>query len=328
MKLKLNRRAVIAAAGGLSASSIFPGWAQSWPDRPLKLILGYTTGGATDATARLIGRPLEQRLKQPVVVDYKPGAGASIAAELVAKSVPDGYTIGLTDTGPLSIMPHLRKVSYDPLADFTPLSYVCTTGLVVLVHPSVDAKNIQELIALVKSNPGKFNYASSGVGSVHHLAGELFKSRAGAFMVHIPYRGAGPALTDLVGGQITIMFATIGPALPMIAAGKARALGVTSSQRSSALPDVQTVAEQGLKDYEAVLRFMMVGPARLPAATTSRLQTELRQIVTDPAVVRDLEKLGNDEINPRTPADVVALMRNDLAKWGTVIRNSKISLES
>jgi len=185
----MKKRNTLKLIGGLLAALFAPVLrAQTWPDRPIKLVLGYTTGGASDATARILNRPLEQKLKQSVVVDYKPGAGASVGAEFVARSNPDGYTIGLTDTGPLCIMPNLRKVSYDPLTDFTPLSYVCSTGLVLLVNPSVNAKNIPELVALLKSKPGQYSYASSGVGSVHHLAGELFKARTGTFVVHIPYR--------------------------------------------------------------------------------------------------------------------------------------------
>ncbi|MBJ7379244.1 MAG: tripartite tricarboxylate transporter substrate binding protein [Polynucleobacter sp.] len=325
----MKKRNTLKLIGGLLAALFAPVLrAQTWPDRPIKLVLGYTTGGASDATARILNRPLEQKLKQSVVVDYKPGAGASVGAEFVARSNPDGYTIGLTDTGPLCIMPNLRKVSYDPLTDFTPLSYVCSTGLVLLVNPSVNAKNIPELVALLKSKPGQYSYASSGVGSVHHLAGELFKARTGTFVVHIPYRGAGPALVDLVGGQIPIMFATIGPALPMIAAGKAKALGVTTTARSSALPNVPTIAEQGVKGYEAVLRFMMVGPAKLPSPIASRLQSELKQVVSDPAVAKELEKLGNDEIEPRTPSELLSLIQADLKKWGTVIKDSKITLDS
>ena len=326
--MQISRRTLLGAGAGVAGSLVLPSRADDWPNKPIKIVLGYTTGGSTDATARILGRPLETRLKQPVVMEYKPGAGASIGAEFVARSAADGYTIGLTDSGPLSIMPHLRKVAYDPTVDFTPLSYVCTTGLAVLVHPSVEAKNLKELIALVKSRPGKMNYASSGVGSVHHLAGELFKARTQSHLVHIPYRGAAPALTDLVAGQVPVMFATIGPALPMIAAGKARALAVTSSQRSTALPDVPTVAEAGLPGYEAVLRFVMVGPPQLPAAVAARLQAEFAQIVTDPAVVRELVKLGNDEVNPRTPAEVQTLLQQDLKKWGTVIRSAKITLDT
>jgi tripartite-type tricarboxylate transporter receptor subunit TctC len=326
--VQINRRTLMGAAAGLVGSVVLPSRADEWPNKPVRIVLGYTTGGSTDATARIVGRPLETKLKQPVIMEYKPGAGASIGAEFVARSAADGYTIGLSDSGPLSIMPHLRKVAYDPTADFTPLSYVCTTGLAVLVHPSVDAKNLRELMALVKSRPGKLNYASSGVGSVHHLAGELFKVRTQSHLVHIPYRGAAPALTDLVAGQVPVMFATIGPALPMIAAGKARVLAVTSSQRSTALPDVPTLAEAGLPGYEAVLRFVMVGPPQLPAAVAARLQAELAQIITDPAVVRELVKLGNDEISPRTPAEVQTLLQQDLKKWGDVIRSAKITLDT
>ena len=225
-------------------------------------------------------------------------------------------------------MPNLRKVSYDPLTSFSPISYVCTTGLVLIVNPELPVKNIQELIALAKAKPGQFSYASSGVGSVHHLAGELFKVRAGLRIVHIPYRGAGPALTDLVGGQIPIMFATIGPALAMIAAGKARALGVTTLTRSSSLPNVPTIAEQGLKGYEAVLRFMVMGPAKMPTAITSKLQADFKTVISDSAVVGELKKLGNDDIAYKTPSEIEAMIQDDYRKWGDLIKELKITLDT
>jgi tripartite-type tricarboxylate transporter receptor subunit TctC len=328
--MNLNRREALAlfCAGAAGSLSPLRALAEDWPARPLKLVIGYSTGGSTDATARIVGHGLEQRLGQPMVFEYKPGAGASMGAEFVAKSPADGYTIGLTDAGPMAIVPHLRKLGYDPAKDFTLLSYVCATGLAVLVHPSVPANNIKELIALAKANPDKYNYASSGVGSVHHLAGELFKSQAGVKLAHVPYRGAGPALTDLVGGQIPVMFATIGPSLQMIAAGKVKALGVTSSRRSKALPDVPTVAEQGLKGYEAVLWFSMVAPPNLPAPVAARLQKELQAVLVDPKVIEELEKLGNDDIGPRTPKEVAALVRAENEKWGRVIKEANITVDS
>lgn len=324
-----NRRRLLGWLGAGTATFAFPHAARAaWPDKPLKMVIGYSTGGSTDATARLVGRQLEQRLGQPIVFEYKPGAGASIGADFVAKSAPDGYTIGLTDSGPLTIMPNLRKVGYDPIQDFTALSYVCSTGLVVLVHPSVPVNSIQELVAMAKSQPEKLNYASSGVGSVHHLAGELFKSQAGVNMAHVPYKGAGPALIDLLGGQVPVMFATIGPALPMIQSGKARALGVTSARRSAPLPDVPTLAEQGLPGYEAVLWFAMVAPPGLPRDMASRLQKDLQASLSDPMLIRELEKLGNEDVGPRTPQQVTELVRSDLRKWSGVIRDAKITLES
>jgi len=300
----------------------------AWPEKPIKLVIGYSTGGSTDATARLLSRQLETRIGQSIIPEYKPGAGASLGADFVAKSAPDGYTIGLTDSGPMTIMPNLRKVGYDPLKDFTPFSYVCATGLVVLVHPSVPAKNIQELIAMAKAKPDSLNYASSGVGSVHHLAGELFKAQANVKMTHVPYKGAAPALTDLIGGQVPIMFATIGPALQMIQSGKARALGVTSAKRSAPLPDVPTVAEQGLPNYEAVLWFMMVGPAGLPAPVTARYEKDLQSALADKGLIAELEKLGNEDVGPRSPKEVNDLLRAELAKWGKVIRDANITLDS
>jgi tripartite-type tricarboxylate transporter receptor subunit TctC len=327
--MKAERRKVLTYLGAGAASLAFPAVrAQDWPGKPVKLVIGYSTGGATDATARLVGRQLEASLGQPIVYEYKPGAGASLGAEFVARAAPDGYTIGLTDTGPMSIMPNLRKLTYDPVKDFTPLSYVCETGLVVLVHPSVPARNLGELIALLKASPDKYNYASSGVGSVHHLAGELFKIKAGVKAMHVPYRGAGPALTDLIAGQIPIMFATIGPALPMIATEKARALGVTSAKRSSALPEVPTLAEQGLTGYDASLKFSLVAPAGLPAPIAARLQSDLKRIVSDPELAKALQKLGNDDIGPRTPKEVTEITGSDLKKWGAVIQEAGITLDS
>lgn len=326
-----HRRRVLSYLGAGVAGLALPlaraqaPWA---PTKPVKIVIGYSTGGSTDAAARILGTQLEKLLGQPVIYEYKPGAGASLGAEFVSRAAPDGYTIGLTDSGPMTIMPNLRKVNYDPMKDFTPLSYVCTTGLAVIVHPSVPAKNLAELVALLKAAPQPMGYASSGVGSVHHLAGELFKSKAGVKANHIPYRGAGPALNDLIAGQIPIMFATIGPALPMLASGRAQVIGVTSARRSIALPEVPTLAEQGLTGYDASLRFSMVAPPGLPPAVAERLQSELRRIVTDPGVVRDLAKLGNDEISPRTPQEVAEVTRDDLKKWGTVIRDAGITLDS
>jgi tripartite-type tricarboxylate transporter receptor subunit TctC len=323
-----RRRIMKSLAAGAAALALPRGASAAWPEKSIKLVIGYSTGGATDATARLVGRQLEQRLGQPIVFEYKPGAGASLGADYVAKSAADGYTIGLTDSGPMTIMPNLRKVGYDPVKDLVPLSYVCATGLALLVHPGVKANNVRELIALAKAEPDKLNYASSGVGSVHHLAGELFKAQAGVKLTHVPYKGAAPALTDLIGGQVPVMFATIGPALQMIQSGKARVLGVTGAKRSGPLPDVPTVAEQGLPGYEASLWFMMVGPANLPAPIAQRFEKDLASALADPGLVRDLEKLGNEDVGPRTPQQVTEMLKSDLAKWGKVIRDANITLES
>lgn len=318
----------------LGAAAAAPMWAQAraepvWsPDRPIRLIIGYGAGGATDAAARIIGRHLQAGLGQPVVNEYKPGAGASIGAESIARAAADGYTMGLSDSGPLSILPHLRKLAYDPIKDFTPLCYLCATALALLVHPGVAAKNLGELIALLKSAPGQYGYASSGAGSVHHLAGELFKGKAGVQIGHIPYRGAGQALVDLVGGQVPMMMASIGPALPMIAAGKARALAVTSLRRSNVLPEVATLAELGLDGCDATLSFAMLAPAGLPAAIAARHQSELRKTMLNAEVVKELEKLGFDDIRPRTPAQLSELMRDELRKWGAVIRAAGITLDA
>ena len=306
-----------AAAGFGSLSS----WAQTWPDKAIKLILGYTTGGASDATARIINRPLEQILKQSVVTDYKPGAGASIGAEFVARAAPDGYTIGLTDTGPLCIMPHLRKVSYDPLTSFTPLSYICTTGLVLIVNPELPVNNIQELIAMAKKRPGSLSYASSGVGSVHHLAGELFKARAGVSIVHIPYRGAGPALTDLVGGQIPVMFATIGPALSMISAGKARALGVTSLTRSASLPNVPTISESGFPGFNIENWQGIFVPAGTSNNIIQFLATSINTISNDKSYHETLSAQGAVP-SPLPPKEFAMFVQQETQKYSKLVKES------
>ena len=329
----MKRRHLLAAGiGALAAPAVVPAIVHAdarYPDRTIRLVVPFPAGGATDVVGRMFADKLTHQLGQTVIVDNKSGAAGAIGAVEVKNARPDGYTLLVATSSTHAINPTaFVNPPYDPVKDFTPLSYVCETGLVVLVHPSVPAKNIAELVGLLKASPDKYNYASSGVGSVHHLAGELFKSKAGVKATHVPYKGAGPALSDLVAGQLPIMFATIGPALPMIASGKARALGVTSARRSSALPDVPTLAEQGLAGYDASLKFSLVAPAGLPAPIAARLQSDLKKIVSDPELAKALQKLGNDDVGPRTPDEVTQITGNDLKKWGSVIREAGITLDS
>lgn len=323
--MKFNRREVLACLGSSAAGLAMPmaAWAQSWPSKPIKLVIGYSTGGSTDATARLVGRQLEQRLGQPMVFEYKPGAGASMGAEFVAKSVADGYTIGLTDTGPMAVVPHLRKLAYDPTKDFTPLSYVCATGLAVLVHPSVPANNIKELIALAKADPEKYNYASSGVGSVHHLAGELFKSQAGVKMAHVPYRGAGPALTDLVGGRLQMMFENLPTALPLINSGAIRAVAVTGPSRAASLPNVPTIGEDGLSSYVFTAWFTIAAPAGTPDDIVRKLNHDIREIMQAPDMQPRLAEMGVIPGNKDVSA-TNAFIAAETAKFGKVIKEAHI----
>lgn len=328
--MRLTRRDFIALAGAAAAASAAPRAAAQagWPDRPIRMVIGYTAGGAADQVARILATRLEKLWGQSIVMDYRPGAGAALAAELTSRAAPDGYTLHLTDSGPLTIGPNLRKVPYDPVAGFTPLAYVGGAGLAVLVHPSVPANDLQGLVRLLKSNADKYSYSTSGVGSPHHLAAELFKSQAGVEMTHVPYKGAAAAMADLLAGQIPISFATIGPAIPHVRAGKVRALAVTAAARSLALPEVPTIAEQGLPGYDAKPWFVVVAPPNLPPALAERLQSGLRTAVTDPDVMAALQKLGTDTGGPATPQQVTELIRADLAKWGAIIKRANISVDS
>lgn len=297
-----------------------------WPDRPIRLIMGYATGGATDGVARPLEPKLQASLGQPLVFEYKPGAGATVAAGLTAKAAPDGYTLHITDSGPMTILPNGKQLNYDPNQAFTPLGMICEGCSVVVVHPSVPANNLRELLQLARARPGSISYGSSGIGGSAHLSGELLQAMTGVQLVHVPYKGGSPAAVDLVGGQIPMLFASTGTALPFIQSGKMRALAVTSATRSSALPDLPTVAEQGVAGYDATVWFAMVGPARLPADVAARVHRALQSALLDPAVQQALRRQGYEPL--AGPADVVATrVRADLAKWGKLIRDKNITFE-
>jgi len=300
--------------------------AGTWPERPIRLVIGYTPGGAADQTVRDLAPLLQQELGQPVVVDYKPGAGGTIAADAVAKAAPDGYTIGLVDSAPLTIAPHLRRVPYDPQKDFTPIGGVSRGPLVVLVHPSVQARNVGELIALAASRPSGLPYSSAGPGTLHHLAGELFRTSTHAAFIHVPYKGAGPALTDLMGGQIPLSFVTLGAAMPFMASGKVRAIAVTSARRSSAFPDVPTLAEQGVKGYDVSGWLGVVGPAGLPPDIVARLNGALARALSNPNLRAQLARLGAEPM-PCPPQTLTTLIATDDAKWAKVIRDGHIRVD-
>ncbi len=326
--MQFTRRQIIAALGtaplGLSATAR----AQSaYPSQPIKMVIGYTTGGAADTVARTVAHGVQKVLGQQIVMEYKPGAGGAIAAAGVARAPADGYTIYLTDTGAMSIIPNLRQVGYDPVKDFTPLSYVGSAGLVLLVNPQVPATDVPSLVKLLKAKPDAYSYSSSGIGSPHQLAGELFKQMTDTDIKHIPYKGAAPALNDLMGGQVQISFSTISPALPLIQAGKVRAIAVTSAKRATSLPNVPTIAEQGVKGYEATPWFAVVAPPNLPPAIAAKLQAAFATALSDKEIVATLEKLGTEDVSARTPAAVTQVVRGDFEKWGRVTRTAGIKLE-
>jgi tripartite-type tricarboxylate transporter receptor subunit TctC len=316
MKLRASLfvAAIIAAAG--------PAFAQGYPTRPITLIVPYAAGGGNDVMARIVADKMGAALGQPIVVENRGGAGGSIATRAVAHAAADGYTLGLGGTGTLAIDPSLYpNVGYDPRKDFAPIGLIATSALVVLVHPSVPAKTIPELIALAKKEPGKLAFASAGVGSGIHLGAELFASMSGIKLTHIPYKGSAPALTDLLGGHVQIYFSSLPPAIGLVQDGKVRALAVTGPERSKIFPDLPTVAETGLPGYAAVLHYGIVAPAGTPKPVVARLAAALRAAIASPDVATKIATDGA-EIMGMTPEEYAADIDREEAKWSEVVRRS------
>lgn len=301
--------------------------AQGYPAKPVRLIVTFAAGGGADYVGRTVGGKLADFLGQPVVVENKAGANGALGAELVAKSPPDGYTLLIGAAGTLAVSPHLNpKLPFDTFKDFAPVSLLATSPFVVTVHPEVPAKSVRELIELAKARPGKLNFGSSGVGGSPQLAGELFKSMAGVNMVHVAYKGLAPAITDLLGGQIQVIFADVGLVAPHLKAGKLRGLAVTGAQRSALAPALPTVAEAGLPGYAAGTWYGLLAPAGTPAPIVTRLAEDTRKALADPAVRGALEKQGVDPAGS-TPGEFASFLRDEHAKWGKVIRDANIKLE-
>ena len=295
--------------------------AQTYPTKPVTIVVPFSPGGATDIMTRLLAERLNKRLGQPVVVENKPGAGTMIASDYVAKAPADGYTL-LVAASSLGIAPSLyKKVNYDPIKDFAPISQVASVVHVLVVHPSIPAKNVGELVTWLKANPTKANYGSVGAGTSTHLESELFNSVAGVKMAHIPYKGSAPALTDLVGGQLQVMFDAYASSGPFIKDGRVRLLAVTTAQRSKSLPDTPTVSESGLPGYEAMPWLGLVAPAGTPAPVVNRLYTELNDILKEPEVQERFRSLGLDIIGSK-PEDFSAFLKKDIVKWAQVIKES------
>lgn len=296
-------------------------FAQTYPGKPVTIVVPFSPGGAADIMSRTLADRLRHRLGQPVLVENKPGAGTMIASEFVAKAPADGHTLLLAASS-LGIAPSLySKVNYDPIKDFAPISQVASVVHVLVVHPSVPAKNVGELISWLKANPTKGNYGSVGAGTSTHLEAELFNSVAGVKMAHIPYKGSAPALTDLVGGQLQVMFDAYASSGPFIKNGNVRLLAVTTAQRSKSLPDVPTVAESGLPGYEAMPWLGLVAPAATPPAVVSRLHHELAEVLKEPEVQEKFRSLGLDIIGS-TPKEFSAFLRTDIVKWAKVVKDS------
>ncbi|HET8830678.1 MAG TPA: tripartite tricarboxylate transporter substrate binding protein [Casimicrobiaceae bacterium] len=296
--------------------------AQAWPSKPIRWIVPFAPGGTTDILARTIAEKLTPALGKPVIVENNPGAGGSVGATQTAKAAPDGYTImgGTISTHAINASLY-KQLPYDPVKDFVPITLIARVPNLLVVNPEVPAKNVKELIALLKANPGKYTFASSGNGTSQHLSGELFKSMAGVDMQHIPYKGSPPALQDVVGGQVTMTFDNITTAWPLAKAGKLRALAVTTAKRSPIAPDVPTLAESGLAGYEVGSWQGVFAPAGTPPDVVKRLNTEIVKIINMPDVRAKLEALGAEPVG-NSSDEFATIVKSEVAKWAKVVKES------
>ena len=304
-----------------------PAPAQSWPTKPLKIMVGASAGGGTDIIARMLAEKLAEPLKQSVIVENRPGASNTIAADLTAKAPPDGHTLlAATNTGQ-AIAPHLMKLAFDPLRDLTPVALIVTVPNVLAINPNIPAKDVRELVALMKAKPEEYKYASSGIGSTQHLAGEGFAHLTGVRIIHVPYKGSSQAHLDLIAGNVQTMFDTTSSAIGQIRAGKLRALAVTSATRSPELPNVPTLAEAGFPGFEMTTWYGLYVTAGTPREVVARLQGEMAKILKLPDVQAKLRGLGGEPGN-MTPEQFAALNKSEFERFGKLIRDANIKIEA
>ena len=318
LRQRLLATVLIAAAGAAAAAEP----ATPYPAKPIRFILGFPPGGASDTVARVLAAPLQGRMGQQVVIDNRPGAGGNIAGELAARAAPDGHTWFLGNNAILATNQALySRMPFDSLKDFATVVLVGTQPSVLVVHPSLPVKSVKDLIALAKARPGQLNYASTGTGTAGHLVGELFKGLAGVSYVHIPYKGGGPAVIDLVSGQVQFMFATAASVMQHVRSGRLRALAVTSGQRSQSLPELPTIAETGVPGFEAITWHGIVVPAATSAATIGRINAEFNAVLGSPETRERLSAQGV-EARGGTPAEFATFLRSEIPKWTKVVRDS------
>ena len=299
----------------------------AWPNRTIRLVVGFTAGGISDVLARALGAKLSASLGQQVVVDNRPGAGTTLASEIVAKAPPDGYTLFMQDITTHAINASLyRKLPYDSVRDFTPVSRVASTPLMLVVHPSLPVKTVKEMIALAKARPGQIVYASSGNGTILHLAMETLKSMAKVDLVHVPYKGSAQAVQGVLGGEVAVSFSTMPPALPQVQAGRLRALAVTTTTRVPALPNIPTVAEAALPGFDVVLYSGILAPANLPKDILARLNSEIARAVNAPDIKATYATLGAEPLTD-SPEQFAAHIASELVKLGKAVRDARASVD-
>ena len=323
IKTKTGAAAALLACAALAAPADAQ---QAYPSRPVRIISIFAPGGGNDVICRLVAQQLTERFKQQVIVENRVGANGIVGSEVAARSAPDGYTFTLIPSGHTVNASMYKKLPFDSIKDFTPITLAGSGPLVLAVHPSLPVKNVKDLIALAKSRPGQLTYVSSGVGASGHLAGALFDTMTGTKMVHIPYKGMSLAVSDLMGGQVSMTFGTSLSVLPHVRTGRLRALATTGAQRSPALPDMPTIAESGLPGYEASLWYGFVGPARMPADIVQKLNTEIAAVLAQPDI---REKLANQGVDAKstTPEEFGRIMIADVARWAAVVQKLGLQAE-
>lgn len=326
MKISQSLAAALAATC-LLTTPLLHAQEAVYPKQAITLVVPFPAGGPTDAMARVLAQKLGDRLGQQVIIDNRGGAGGGIAAELVARAPADGHTLFFGTTGTMAINPSLyAKLRYDPAKDFAPVSLMATTMNVLVINPSIPAKNLTDLIALAKARPGELTYGSAGNGSSNHLSGELFRTSAGIQMTHVPYKGSAPAMVDLLGGRLSMMFDTIAQQSQNIAAGKVHALAVTGPNRSPLLPNVPTAQEAGLKGYDVTIWYGVLAPKGTPAPVIERLNREITAVMATEEMKKRMEADGAN-VRTTTPAEFTALIKTDTAKWTPVVKSSGASLD-
>jgi tripartite-type tricarboxylate transporter receptor subunit TctC len=321
------RTKTLTVAAAMLAAACLPASAQNYPSKPIRLIVPFPPGGGNDVIGRVVGAKLSERWGQQVIVDNRGGANGMIGLQLLMQAPPDGYTIAVGAAGPLAVNPSLyAKMPYDSLRDFTPITNAANFPLLLVVHPSVNARNVRELIALAKAEPGKLNCAFPGVGNSAHLAAELFNSMAGVNIVTVAYKGTGPTITDVLAGQVQMTFSSIPSVLPHVQANKLRALAIGNLKRISALPDIPTIAESGVPGYEAYSWVGIVGPAGMPNAITEKLNHEIVDILHVKQVGDSLTQQGAIPVGDSTE-HFAQYIKDEIAKWGAVVRKANIKAE-